>query len=82
MTTFDRWIHCQISLDLSVLAEQDTRHRLSFQRECGLWVVLPHLVVLLNDLETVRDFMLEPEYTQEEATVDTVRQIQVVIYRL
>lgn len=26
--------------------------------------------------------MLEPEYTQEEATADTVRQIMVVIYRL
>ena len=48
----------------------------------GLWVVLRHLVVLLNDLETVRDFMLQPGYTQEEATADTVRRIQVMIYRL
>ena len=52
------------------------------ESQSGLRVDLHHLFVLLTDLETVRDFMLEPEYKQEEATADAVRQIQVAIYRL
>jgi hypothetical protein len=48
----------------------------------GLRVDLNHPVVLLTDLGRVRDFMLEPEYTQEEVTTDAVRQIQMMIYRL
>jgi hypothetical protein len=50
--------------------------------QCGLRVDLNHPVVLLTDLGRVRDFILEPEYKQEEATADTVRQIQMTIYRL
>jgi hypothetical protein len=52
------------------------------ESQCGLCVVLRHTVVRLTDLETLQHFMFEPEYTKEEATADTVRQIQVVIYRL
>jgi hypothetical protein len=43
---------------------------------------LNHLVVLLTDLGRVRDFMLEPEYTQEESTADAVRQMQMMAYHL
>jgi hypothetical protein len=49
---------------------------------CGLWVDVRDLVVLLTNLEAVREFMLAHEYTQEEATADTVRRIQVMIFRL
>ena len=52
------------------------------QDKRALWVDLHHLLVLLTDLETVRDFMLEPEYTQEEATANAVFQIKMMIYHL
>ena len=47
-----------------------------------LWLELHHLLVLLTDLETVRDFMLEPEYTQAQATADAVSEIKMMIYYL
>jgi hypothetical protein len=50
--------------------------------QCGLRADLRHPVVLLTDLGRVRDFMLEPEYTQEESTADAVRQMQMMAYHL
>jgi hypothetical protein len=50
--------------------------------QCGLRADLRHPVVLLTDLGRVRDFMLEPEYTQEESTADAVRQMQMMVYLL